>query len=338
MHVPLTQVEYQQLRTSKPSSAQAKTLIRNALSNDIVCSIDIEHIGFWNLSAAQAEKYYKDRIVLCGDAAHSMPPAGGFGMNTGLEDAQNLAHKLNLYSLMYKEAGIKQLEEILNAYSDERRSIGKLYINQSIINYQKNLSTAKNLGLDASKLQLADTVVSYLPFSNKSGIMSALKTVGTMHLDLKLWKKKLEEKDLLELNFFDLETNHKLPISFYNKQFTDLVKDLKNIQEFDGNLMKHFSISYSGSSVGTIGSKQLWSFLSTQTDKKLPYILITNLEGANAHCDNAFVLLENGDVFKVLGTEITFKCQDFKNNYLNGKSRYLIVVRSDSYIEKFYAA
>ena len=34
------------------------------------------------------------RIFLAGDAAHQFPPAGGFGMNTGIQDAHNLAWKL----------------------------------------------------------------------------------------------------------------------------------------------------------------------------------------------------------------------------------------------------
>ena len=34
------------------------------------------------------------RVLLAGDAAHRFPPAGGFGMNTGIQDAHNLAWKL----------------------------------------------------------------------------------------------------------------------------------------------------------------------------------------------------------------------------------------------------
>ena len=34
------------------------------------------------------------QVFLAGDAAHAFPPSGGFGMNTGIGDAQNLAHKL----------------------------------------------------------------------------------------------------------------------------------------------------------------------------------------------------------------------------------------------------
>jgi 2-polyprenyl-6-methoxyphenol hydroxylase-like FAD-dependent oxidoreductase len=37
------------------------------------------------MSAMVADKYtYKNKIFLAGDASHSFPPAGGFGMNTGI--------------------------------------------------------------------------------------------------------------------------------------------------------------------------------------------------------------------------------------------------------------
>ncbi len=35
------------------------------------------------------------RVFLAGDSAHAFPPSGGFGMNTGIGDAFNLAHKLS---------------------------------------------------------------------------------------------------------------------------------------------------------------------------------------------------------------------------------------------------
>ena len=41
-----------------------------------------------------AEQYSRGRVLLAGDAAHRFPPAGGFGMNTGIQDAHNLAWKL----------------------------------------------------------------------------------------------------------------------------------------------------------------------------------------------------------------------------------------------------
>lgn len=43
---------------------------------------------------AEAFSAHNDTVFLTGDAAHRFPPAGGFGMNTGLQDAHNLAWKL----------------------------------------------------------------------------------------------------------------------------------------------------------------------------------------------------------------------------------------------------
>jgi 2-polyprenyl-6-methoxyphenol hydroxylase-like FAD-dependent oxidoreductase len=46
-----------------------------------------------------ADQYYKKLgngyAILAGDAAHAFPPSGGFGMNTGIGDAFNLANKIS---------------------------------------------------------------------------------------------------------------------------------------------------------------------------------------------------------------------------------------------------
>jgi 2-polyprenyl-6-methoxyphenol hydroxylase-like FAD-dependent oxidoreductase len=55
---------------------------------------EIDHAGFWELRNAVAETYRNGRVFIAGDAAHSHPPYGGFGLNNGLEDAVNLSWKL----------------------------------------------------------------------------------------------------------------------------------------------------------------------------------------------------------------------------------------------------
>ena len=45
-------------------------------------------------SITTASQPRDSNVFLVGDAAHRFPPAGGFGMNTGLQDAHNLAWKL----------------------------------------------------------------------------------------------------------------------------------------------------------------------------------------------------------------------------------------------------
>ena len=56
--------------------------------------VDFEYVGFWELRLSLADNYGKGRIFIAGDAAHSHPPYGGYGVNTGFEDARNLSWKL----------------------------------------------------------------------------------------------------------------------------------------------------------------------------------------------------------------------------------------------------
>lgn len=65
-------------------------------------------------------KYRSGRVFLAGDAAHVHNPAGGQGMNTGIQDAVNLAWKLALVC-----RGICTEEPLLDSYSAERSAVGE---------------------------------------------------------------------------------------------------------------------------------------------------------------------------------------------------------------------
>jgi 2-polyprenyl-6-methoxyphenol hydroxylase-like FAD-dependent oxidoreductase len=79
--------------------------------------VDFEHIGFWELRVATADTYRKGRIFIAGDAAHSHPPYGGYGINTGFEDAANLGWKLA--ATLQGWAGSR----LLDTYDEERRPV-----------------------------------------------------------------------------------------------------------------------------------------------------------------------------------------------------------------------
>lgn len=64
-------------------------------------------------------RYQVDRVFLAGDSAHIHSPAGGQGMNTGIQDAFNLAWKL---SLKIQNPGF---EKVLASYSPERHPVGE---------------------------------------------------------------------------------------------------------------------------------------------------------------------------------------------------------------------
>jgi 4-hydroxyisophthalate hydroxylase len=91
------------------------SLLHDAIGAEF--EVDLEHIGFWDLRFAITDQYSKGRIFIAGDAAHSHPPYGGYGINTGFEDATNLAWKLS--AALQGWAG----PDLLASYHEERHPI-----------------------------------------------------------------------------------------------------------------------------------------------------------------------------------------------------------------------
>jgi len=107
---------------------RALELIRLALgSNDI--PITIENIMPWTATAEAAEHFQRGRIFLAGDAAHVMPPNGGFGGNTGVADAHNLAWKL---AMVIKG---KARPDLLSTYEPERLPVAEFTVEQAYSRY-----------------------------------------------------------------------------------------------------------------------------------------------------------------------------------------------------------
>ncbi len=76
--------------------------------------IEILDIEFWHMRVQIAENFRKGRTFLAGDAAHLLSPAGGFGMQTGIQDVHNLCWKL---AFVIKG---QMFEDILDSYHQER--------------------------------------------------------------------------------------------------------------------------------------------------------------------------------------------------------------------------
>lgn len=88
--------------------------------------VEFEHIGFWDLRFMLADSYRSGRVFIAGDAAHSHPPYGGYGVNSGLEDARNLGWKL---AAVLKGWGS---ETLLDSYDQERRPVFRSTIDDFI--------------------------------------------------------------------------------------------------------------------------------------------------------------------------------------------------------------
>jgi FAD binding domain-containing protein/aromatic ring hydroxylase-like protein len=94
-------------------------------------------------------------LFLAGDAAHEMPPTGGFGMNTGVQDVQNLVWKLA--AVLRGQAG----EPLLDTYHAERQPLGVMTTEASL---QNSLSMGRTARQDGAKLPRSE-------FLNEQGLI-----------------------------------------------------------------------------------------------------------------------------------------------------------------------
>ena len=127
-------------------------------------SYRVESQKIWTMSALVAERYVEDRCVLVGDAAHVFPPAGGLGMNTGLQDVHNLAWKLEW---AYQQSS-SVLPDVLKSYEKERRPIAMDNAALSVRNYQRLLKVLASIHLDANHPDLLQTVLQHSPLAQST--------------------------------------------------------------------------------------------------------------------------------------------------------------------------
>jgi len=91
--------------------------------------VRIDGYSRWRATADVAQKFQDGRVFVIGDAAHLMPPNGGFGGNTGIHDAHNLAWKLA--QVIRGQAHPRLLE----TYASERRPVARFTVEQAFSRY-----------------------------------------------------------------------------------------------------------------------------------------------------------------------------------------------------------
>ncbi|XVF02707.1 hypothetical protein REPUB_Repub04eG0197500 [Reevesia pubescens] len=145
--------------------------------------IDVIDIKPWVMHAEVAERFVcgNNQIILCGDAAHRFPPAGGFGMNTGIQDAHNLAWKIA--SLLKGVAP----SSILATYETERKPIAMFNTALSIQNFRAAMAVPATLGLDPTVANSVHQVIdkgvgSILPSGMQKAILDGIFSIGRSQL------------------------------------------------------------------------------------------------------------------------------------------------------------
>ncbi|KAI1842426.1 hypothetical protein JX265_010416 [Neoarthrinium moseri] len=128
--------------TKHPVETWTEELSRSVVTAAIGADVSFKVLSYrpWILSRKVANQYRVGNIFLAGDAAHSFPPTGGLGLNTGIADVHNLAYKL---------AAVHQgwaSPRLLDSYQEERRPIALINAAQSVKNGTEILSFLKTLG------------------------------------------------------------------------------------------------------------------------------------------------------------------------------------------------
>lgn len=103
---------------------EVKEITRRALGTDYGMH-DARWLSRFHSDERQAPHYRVGRVFLAGDAAHIHSPAGGQGMNTGLQDAANLSWKLAAAVQGHAPEGL------LDTYEAERHPVGKAVLRSS---------------------------------------------------------------------------------------------------------------------------------------------------------------------------------------------------------------
>ena len=126
--------------SGEPDEADIIRDIRNAMGAEI--DIEIISVREWTAgNALVADRYGYDRVMLAGDAVHLFTPTGGFGMNTGIEDAVNLGWKFAAVHHGFAP------EALLTTYETERRPIGI-----------RNTQSSRKLASDVATIEVPEAL------------------------------------------------------------------------------------------------------------------------------------------------------------------------------------
>jgi 2-polyprenyl-6-methoxyphenol hydroxylase-like FAD-dependent oxidoreductase len=140
-----------------PSIEEMGSYLRRAVGCDL--EFKILSILPWERRRVVAERFQTGRVLLCGDAVHQMSPTGGFGMNTGIQEAVDASWKVA--ATVQGWGGHKLVE----SYDIERRPVAWSIVNEAARNYNQfaKLPRGKGIELDtkagaALRKSIGDTI------------------------------------------------------------------------------------------------------------------------------------------------------------------------------------
>jgi pentachlorophenol monooxygenase len=128
--------------------------VLDRLSPEPTSARNLRWSSVFRISHRIVDSYGTDRVFVAGDAAHIHPPTGAQGMNTGIQDAHNVAWKLAL------ALGGTAAEGLIASYDAERRPVGEEVVGRTVRNAQKGIGTGEN-DLDTVLRREAQLLIDY---------------------------------------------------------------------------------------------------------------------------------------------------------------------------------
>lgn len=99
----------------------------------------------WKIDAVQIDKYHVGRVYFIGDAAHRQPPTSGLGLQSAIQDADNLCWKLA--AVIHGWAS----EELLDSYESERRPACAANVEYALFAFENQFAFEAGLGLHRAR-------------------------------------------------------------------------------------------------------------------------------------------------------------------------------------------
>ena len=103
--------------------------------------MQVHTISHWILEGVLADRYRVGRVFLAGDAAHRHPPTTGLGLNTAIQDAQNLVWKIA--ALLRGDAS----RALLDSYETERRPVARRNVDWAMFTFVNHMVIDAGIGL-----------------------------------------------------------------------------------------------------------------------------------------------------------------------------------------------
>ena len=157
--------------------------IEGFIKQQIVIPIDFAEVRWFSMykvHSRKASSFMRGRCFIAGDAGHIHTPAGGQGMNTGIQDAYNLAWKL-AYTIRYNVNAL-----VLESYDSEREKNAErlLKITDNVFDTMAGVTRFSNF----ARLNIIPLIAGFIsknPLFNKR-IFPMLSQIGIAYPDSSL--------------------------------------------------------------------------------------------------------------------------------------------------------